>query len=573
MKKSILCVMGFAVTAALLFIGCEDSTSPNNQELVDGFLVRVNEKPTSGGGPGIEMRTVEVESAGTGKSGGGSRTVGTSVDIDAGTLADRPFLNWTTSSPGVKFEDSASARTSFIMPPNDVKVTANFDPTFPVTVSGGTANNGRYLPNATVNITAVMVDGRPFEKWTTADSGIVFADSTSPSTSFTMPAKSVTVAAIFTGSYPVTVSSIGTGATGGGYHYVGDTVNIYAGTGTGRPFEKWTTASKGVIFADSGKESTSFIMPANEVTVTAVFKASYMVTVSSIGIGATGSSSWIVGMAVPINAGMPPAANQVFKKWTTASPGVNFKNADSAITTFIMPANNVDIKAEFEMIPGGDGSKYKSVMISGKTWMAENLYVTTEESWCYGDGGVLWFKDEGGQWVHHVDPVEGDEYDVWVSGQYRALTPAEIQVNCNTYGRLYTWAAAKSACQLIGWRLPSKDDWDSLFIAAGGTDIAGKALKSTSGWNNVCGYDSNACRSGNGTDDFEFSALSNGYRLPDYYHPNLWPVGGYDGYWTAKENSKETAWLARMYSDSDVADTRTTINKEYGFYVRCVKDD
>jgi uncharacterized protein (TIGR02145 family) len=109
---------------------------------------------------------------------------------------------------------------------------------------------------------------------------------------------------------------------------------------------------------------------------------------------------------------------------------------------------------------GRDGKAYKTVVIGGKTWMAENLNVETEGSWCYDNK----------------------------------------ESNCEKYGRLYTWNAAKTACP-AGWHLPSREEWGDWARAAGGSGKygtggkAGKKLKSTYGWNN-----------GNGTDDYRFSA-------------------------------------------------------------------
>lgn len=75
---------------------------------------------------------------------------------------------------------------------------------------------------------------------------------------------------------------------------------------------------------------------------------------------------------------------------------------------------------------------------------------------------------------------------------------------CDEYGRLYSWNSAKNACP-SGWHLPSNTEWETLFDVVGGISVAGKKLKSTSGWRN----------SGNGDDVFGFAVLPAGYR--NYY--------------------------------------------------------
>jgi|GEM_PF-5527138 len=75
------------------------------------------------------------------------------------------------------------------------------------------------------------------------------------------------------------------------------------------------------------------------------------------------------------------------------------------------------------------GKDYRVLQFrEGPTWMAENLQLETEESWCYdGAGG-----------------------------------------NCSQYGRLYTWTAADRACRQLGWRLPTEADWRELVTRLGG---------------------------------------------------------------------------------------------------------
>jgi len=75
-----------------------------------------------------------------------------------------------------------------------------------------------------------------------------------------------------------------------------------------------------------------------------------------------------------------------------------------------------------------DGEIYTWVHLKdGKKWMSKNLNFEMNDSWCYDD----------------------------------KLS------NCATYGRLYTWHAALSACP-EGWRLPTDDEWWEMTSYYGG---------------------------------------------------------------------------------------------------------
>ena len=150
-----------------------------------------------------------------------------------------------------------------------------------------------------------------------------------------------------------------------------------------------------------------------------------------------------------------------------------------------------------------DGQKYRTVVINGKRWMAQNLnYKTKGGSWCYND-----------------------------SVSY-----------CKKYGRLYDWNTAKTVCP-NGYHLPSRVEWDNLAHAIGDVRMqdttvyldnkldyrldywydVGKKFKAKSGWNNFMG------NNGNGTDDFGFLALPSGFRDPNGEFSNI----GENGAWWA----------------------------------------
>jgi uncharacterized protein (TIGR02145 family) len=171
-----------------------------------------------------------------------------------------------------------------------------------------------------------------------------------------------------------------------------------------------------------------------------------------------------------------------------------------------------------------DGKRYRTVVINGKTWMAENLNIAPSSggSWCYG----------------------GNE------------------ANCDRHGRLYDWETAKAVCPSgSGWRLPDRADWNGLLSTAGGA--AGAKLKSANGWNNR-----EDGSSGGGTDALGFSALPGGIRDPG---GNFYFTGQFGRWWTATaENNLGFAYSQGMGYIDDEVEERSSGDRS-GFSVRCVK--
>jgi uncharacterized protein (TIGR02145 family) len=175
------------------------------------------------------------------------------------------------------------------------------------------------------------------------------------------------------------------------------------------------------------------------------------------------------------------------------------------------------------------GQTYKTVKIGNQTWMAENLNVTTDNSWCYDDNPD----------------------------------------NCAIKGRLYTWSAAMSACQSVGWRLPSKGDFDTLIAFAGGTYVAGTKLKATSGWGES-GNGGSQYR--NGTDDYGFSALPGGKR--DTAGVFIYPYNG--DWWSTTDFTRDISSYhlylrAGQSGTGDAMANCAASRKAEGLSVRCIK--
>lgn len=175
--------------------------------------------------------------------------------------------------------------------------------------------------------------------------------------------------------------------------------------------------------------------------------------------------------------------------------------------------------ADSTMTDSRDGNVYRTVKIGNQVWMAENLNFEVDSSYCYND-----------------------------SAKY-----------CTKYGRLYSWAAANRACP-DGWHLPTIDEFETLFATVGKQSIAGKKLKSASGWNN----------DGNGTDDFGFTALPAGIRYGKDKYYNY--EGHHANFWSSIKNGSDSADYVNMFYDYDNA-RQLVHDKNDGMSVRCLKGE
>ncbi|MCL2819250.1 MAG: hypothetical protein FWD38_00240 [Oscillospiraceae bacterium] len=169
------------------------------------------------------------------------------------------------------------------------------------------------------------------------------------------------------GHFGVTIQNPGTGATGQGWYLPAAQVPLFAGTpAAGQTFNNWTLApgSPNIRFANANNATTTFPMPAQDITVIANWNAAttYSVTVNSDGAtGASGAGQYAEGATVNINAGT--RAGWTFVRWTMNPTTVTPASATTASTSFTMPARNVvasatwrnDATGEEEVSSGGGG--------------------------------------------------------------------------------------------------------------------------------------------------------------------------------------------------------------------------
>jgi len=132
---------------------------------------------------------------------------------------------------------------------------------------------------------------------------------------------------------------------------------------------------------------------------------------------------------------------------------------------------------------------------------------------------------------------------------------------CKKYGRLYNWETSMKACP-NDWHLPSNVEWDILTKVVGGEKTASKYLKAVSGWN-----DRKNGESGNGTDNFGFSALPGGSGKAGSFYD----VGNSGHWWSSSESVKNYVDGWNMGYHSEYINWRS-YGKDFLWSVRCLQD-
>ncbi|HOG20838.1 MAG TPA: FISUMP domain-containing protein, partial [Salinivirgaceae bacterium] len=203
-----------------------------------------------------------------------------------------------------------------------------------------------------------------------------------------------------------------------------------------------------------------------------------------------------------------------------------------------------------------DGNVYKFVQIGSQVWMAENLKYLPSVV-----GSSMGSDTEPLYYVLGYDGID--------------VAVAKATENYATYGVLYNWPAAMngaasseanpSGVQGIcpaGWHLPSDAEWTQLIDYLSGSEVAGGKLKETG----TTHWDS---PNEGATNETGFTALPGGFRGSYGSFSNF---GFYGFWWSATESGVSSAWNRSMnYEYSGVY--RDYNGKEYGFSVRCLKNN
>lgn len=209
--------------------------------------------------------------------------------------------------------------------------------------------------------------------------------------------------------------------------------------------------------------------------------------------------------------------------------------AAAAGAVCVTGCSKTSVRATASEAPGAftdarDGQTYRTEVIGGARWMAENLNYKIGNSWCYDNDSS----------------------------------------KCKRYGRLYDFETAQMACP-HGWHLSTDEDWHDLVAATGGDADDDTRLKTTAGWDvrpEDCD-DAGCPEPTPGTDEFGFSALPGGYRCCGGRFGGAGHIGHW---WVMPESDCDKISSMSIAYRNGAAEEKRDYGIDDGYSVRCVQD-
>ena len=231
-----------------------------------------------------------------------------------------------------------------------------------------------------------------------------------------------------------------------------------------------------------------------------------------------------------------------------------------------------------------DGNEYPVVQIGSQCWMAENLRVSHSPKTGsnivvtavnnYGSKMAAWYNND-------QSTYEAKRYGLlynWCAAMDTANPSGYVEVAtaANTSNQFsFTPSGNHQGVCPIGWHVPTDAEWNAMELEVNGSDVSGSTgyrgshagkLSTGCDWSsssteNAAGNYANAERNDSG-----FSAVPAGSFNGSFYN-----AGNDARFWSATQNSNTNAWRRYLiYSNAGVS--RSSLDKYYGFSVRCVRD-
>ena len=280
---------------------------------------------------------------------------GQTVTVTAPDKGDHfEFAGWTISPDSVTLNNADKLTATFTMPDGDVELENSYNQLYDVSVIKGTATPSFAKEGTEITIEAAERPGYRFERWDVPSANVTLADKNNRTTTFNMPAGEVQVEAKYKALQSITVND-GTYTVNGATTteaVKGDKIVATANPAPeGEKFVGWNVVGvEGLTDEQKATSPIEFEMPKNGVELTAQYKTLRNIVVNNgtYTVNGTDDKQAVEGDKIAIKAAERPGYQ--FVRWEVVTDNVTITGVNNEEATFIMPNENVELKARYNRL-------------------------------------------------------------------------------------------------------------------------------------------------------------------------------------------------------------------------------
>ena len=401
-----------------------------------------------------------------------SALTGKEITVDADVPDGKKFMSWKAEGITLTPAQQQSDHITFFMPEGNVTLKAEYKTLHTVTVIGADGTStvlpDTYIEGDTVTVNAADygIPADEFDSWESNDIRLTTDKRQSPTLTFKMVDKNVTLTAVPKTLFTITV----TGGTVNGESTTarvkaGDWVTIKAeNKGDDWKFIEWKLTGPENFTLDTSQSTVQFQMPSGNVTLEAVQMEYRTVTINN-GSGSTVNDKALHGDSITVTA--EEVDGKRFAYWEVTGPDGTKKLTDKTITVTV-PEGDITLTAKYnELYTVTVDDEIVGAFIEGE-WVPIKANVPEDrkfEGWTSPDTlpNELHGNENNAEFKllmpgHNVtlNATTSQRYYVTVNDEGNELHPSE-KMEVAAGDSFYLEAAGRDGWEFIGWTVDNED--------------------------------------------------------------------------------------------------------------------
>ena len=401
-----------------------------------------------------------------------SALTGKEITVDADVPDGKKFMGWKAEGITLTPAQQQSDHITFFMPEGNVTLMAEYKTLHTVTVIGADGTStvlpDTYIEGDTVTVNAADygIPADEFDSWESNDIRLTTDKRQSPTLTFKMVDKNVTLTAVPKTLFTITV----TGGTVNGESTTarvkaGDWVTIKAeNKGDDWKFIEWKLTGPENFTLDTSQSTVQFQMPSGNVTLEAVQMEYRTVTINN-GSGSTVNEKALHGDSITVTA--EEVDGKRFAYWEVTGPDGTEKLTDKKITVTV-PEGDITLTAKYNALYTVTvDDEIVGAFIEGE-WVQIKANVPADrkfEGWTSPDTllSELHGNENNAEFKllmpgHNVtlNATTSQRYYVTVNDEGNELKPSE-KTEVAAGDSFYLEAAGRDGWEFIGWTVDNED--------------------------------------------------------------------------------------------------------------------